>query len=189
MRAALTTLGVFGCAIAAPATARAVCPSPLTEGLSPPAATQSFRQERHLKGASRPIVSSGVVSIEDGVVVWRVTTPIEIVTRIADDGVTQSIEGGPFDPVGEASGSGFSSRIGFAALLRADMNALKSSYTIKEAKSESEPDWAYVLSPRDPQLAEQIAAIDVEGCTTLKTVRVRQASGDMIVISLAEPAG
>ncbi len=181
--ASLAASGLF-----APA-ALAQCPSPAAGGVTLPAEAQPFRQERHLKGASRPIVSSGVVSVEDGVVIWRVTTPIEIVTRIADDGVTQSVDGGPFEPVGETAGAGFSSRIGFAALLRADMTALEASYAIKQQPALEDGAWSYQLSPRDTKLADQIAAIEVTGCETLHDVRVRQKNGDMTHISLAEPAG
>lgn len=186
MRRTLTALAI---ALLSAGAAAAQCPSPMTEGVKLSPDAQAFRQERHLKGASRSIVSSGVVSVEDGVVLWRVTTPIEIVTRIADDGVTQSIEGGPFEPVGETAGAGFSSQIGFAALLQADLKALESSYVIKPAKAQAEGDWTYALTPRNEQLADQISAIDVEGCETLETVRVRQANGDVILISLGEPVG
>ncbi len=179
---------VLGASVVVSAAA-AECPSPASGALAPPAAPQTFTQERHLKGASRPIVSSGVASVADEVVTWRVTTPIEIVTRIADDGVSQSIEGGPFEPVGETAGAGFASQIGFAALLRADTQALERSYQIEHSPTATDAHWSFTLIPRDRQLAQQITAIDVTGCSSLQSVNVRQFNGDQVLIRFSGPAG
>lgn len=175
-------VGVTGAAIAQ-------CSSPQSGALAAPDAPRAFTQERQLTGVSRPIVSQGVVTAEADGVLWRVTTPIEIVTRIANDGVTQSIEGGPFEPVAQSSGGDLATQLGFAALLRADFDALAQSYEITAPATEAGAPWAMTLLPRDPQLARQISAIKVAGCTDVERVAVEQANGDKLLVDFSGPAG
>lgn len=169
--------------------AAAQCPSPQSGALSAPDAPRAFTQERQLSGVNRPIVSQGVATAEADGVLWRVTTPIEIVTRIANDGVTQSIEGGPFEPVARSSGGDLATQLGFAALVRADFDALAHSYEINVPETEAGAPWAMTLTPRDPQLAEQISAIKVVGCNDVERVAVEQVNGDKLLVDFSGPAG
>lgn len=182
----LVAIAAASCALAG--TAMAQCADPLSGDLAPPREPQAFTQERHLKGVSRPILSRGVASIEDEAVIWRVTTPIEIVTRIDDDGVTQAIDGGPFEPVAQAAGGDLSTQLGFAALLRVDVEALRLSYEVEAAPNEPGSPWALKLTPRDTQLSQQIAAIRVEGCSVVDGVMVEQTNGDQLVVRFSGPA-
>lgn len=182
----LIATAASSCALAGAAAAQ--CADPLSGDLAPPGAPQAFTQERHLEGVSRPIRSQGIASIEDEAVIWRVTTPIEIITRIADDGVTQSIDGGSFEPVAQATGGDLSTQLGFAALLRVDVDALRLSYEVEPVASEPGSPWALKLRPRDAQLSQQIAAIHVEGCSVVDVVTVDQANGDQLVVRFSGPA-
>ncbi|MEO1020381.1 MAG: hypothetical protein AAFY56_22230, partial [Pseudomonadota bacterium] len=58
-----------------------------------------FDRARHLSGFTTPLRSSGRVWREDETVFWQTETPIAMLMRIDEDGISQSMDGGPMEPL------------------------------------------------------------------------------------------
>ena len=144
-----------------------------------------FVQTRTLKGVNRPLVSNGVVEAKGDAIVWRVTKPVEIVTKITPTGITQSVDGGPEEVMGGgASGNPFFSETGLLDLLKGDLTKVESRYEMKRTERKSVAGWVLDLKPKSQALAPYIASINVEGCKRVEAVAVTQANGDVIRIDL-----
>ena len=168
-------------ALAAPAMAE--CAKP--EALAMVRGEHAFTQTRTLKGVARPLVSSGVLEAQADGVVWKVTSPIQIVTRIGPKGVTQSIEGGPEESVGAAGANNpFFSETGLIDLLRGDLSKLETRYQIAQSARKTPEGWKLALTPKSASVTSYISSIAIEGCTRVESVAVSQANGDMMRIDL-----
>lgn len=165
--------------------ARAACASP--EQVAALTGAHDFVQTRTLKGVARPLVSSGTVAPEAGGVVWTVTSPVKIVTHVGASGITQSIEDGPAQPVGPASGNNpFISETGLVDLLRGDLSKLETRYEVKRGARTGPEGWRLQLKPKAAALAPYISGIAVEGCQRVESIAVTQANGDAIRIDLKD---
>ncbi|MBI1359090.1 MAG: outer membrane lipoprotein carrier protein LolA [Alphaproteobacteria bacterium] len=172
-------------ALALPASAACVAP----EQLAALTGSHDFVQTRTLKGVSRPLVSSGQVTPQSDGVLWTVTHPIEIVTHVTPTGITQSIEGGPEQPVGPSgSNNPFISETGLIELLKGDLSKLDQRYDVTRGVRARPEGWTLQLKPKGAALAPYISGIAVEGCKRVESITVEQANGDTIRIDLKDGA-
>jgi hypothetical protein len=177
----IAILGALMAGLAAPA--MAACAKP--EELALVRGEHAFAQTRTLKGVARPLVSSGTLETSADGVIWKVTKPIEIVTRIGPKGITQAIEGGPDEPLGAAGANNpFFSETGLIDLLRGDLSKLDTRYQVARSTRTSPEGWRLALTPKSASLTPYVASITIEGCTRVESVAVAQANGDMIRIDL-----
>ncbi len=173
-------------AVAAPALADCAAP----EAVARLESAQAFVQTRVLAGVPRPIVSRGVVRMDGDTVVWSVTDPFDIITRVGPSGVTQAIEGGHAEPVGAAGESNpFFRDTGLVDLVRGQLTDLEARYIVKRTKRTGAEGWRLELAPRASSISGYISRIDIEGCKAVDAIAVRQASGDVIEIQLKGATG
>ena len=145
-----------------------------------------FVQTRRLSGVRVPLVSRGRVTINAQSVDWRVTEPVEVLTHIGADGITQSVDGGAPEPVG-AQGASFVTTTGLIDLLNGNFEALRANYDIAQSTG-ANGGWSMRLTPLADSLAQYVASIDVRGCERVDSVEVHQANGDSMSITLS-PVG
>lgn len=147
---------------------------------------QAFTQTRTLKGLSKPLVSEGDVEAVGDSVIWRVAKPVSIVTKVSPKGITQSVEGGPDEPVGPAGGASnpFMTETGLGDLLRGDLSTMEQRYTVDRAKRAKPEGWSLTMKPKAKSLSPYIASIVAEGCKRVESITVSQPNGDRIRIDL-----
>lgn len=146
---------------------------------------RSFEQTRLLAGVDMPLVSSGRVTIEADHILWTVTDPIEIVTKISESGMSQSIEGGPEETIGaNTSSSLMISQSGLADLIRGDLSNMDSRYVVTEL--EAADGWSLHLAPADDTMAAYIDHVALEGCAAVTRIGLHQANGDVISVSFQD---
>lgn len=149
----------------------------------------AFVQTRMLKGVKRPLAAEGVLKTEADTAVWTVKQPIEIVTRIGPEGVTQAVDGGPPEPVGpQGTGNPFFQDTGLVDLLRGDLSRVEEHYEVKRSVRTEPAGWTLALSPKSELLSKYIASVTVEGCQRVASITVVQSSGDTLRIDLKDPS-
>jgi hypothetical protein len=162
--------------VAIPALAAETCPAP--EDLSPVTDARPFTQTRNLEGVARPLVSEGHVATTEKEVFWTVTTPIEITTRISEDGIYQSVMGGPEEAVQAGSASNpMISQSGLIDLLQGRFDVADEAYAVERTTPET-GDWTLVLTPKEEAMAPYLKTIMLTGCEDIRTITVSQPNGD-----------
>jgi hypothetical protein len=145
-----------------------------------------FTQTRHLSGVRAPLVSRGQAIVAENRIDWRVTQPLDILTTITPAGISQSVEGGPPQRMGQ--GDAFLSSAGLLNLLAGDLSSLSNHYDITRAPAGANGAWRVRLTPKSASMARFLAYIEAGGCERVSNVEVRQANGDWMEIALS-PAG
>ena len=143
---------------------------------------REFTQSRHLNGVPRPLTSSGVVSFSDEEIIWSVTTPLTIVTRIAPEGMTQSIEGSNPEPIGAGGANNpLLSDSGLLDLIRGDLSQLDQRYDI--VRADDDAGWSLDLTPKQDEMGEYVDRISISGCSAVDVISVFQSNADMISVA------
>lgn len=184
--AAIKLSGLIGGVILAilPAMAHAGCADPFKIAVERGA--KAFTQTRHLNKVATPLVSQGTAVIARDRVEWRVTKPLDVLTTITPQGITQSVENSPPQTLGpQDSSNSFLTSTGLFDLLVGDFAAVRTHYDIATMPSETAKSWKLNFKPRQAALAQFISNIVVEGCTRIKQVEIHQANGDWMQITLA----
>jgi hypothetical protein len=170
----------------AAAPAHAACADPST--IHADRGAMAFTQTRHLAGTRAPLVSRGRVDIAPQQVNWHVTDPLDVLTTITPNGITQSIENGaPQHVAPQGAGDAFLSSAGLFDMLAGNFSALGAHYVVTRRPASADGAWHLRLTPRAAQLARFLSYIDVTGCDRVSGVEVREANGDWMEIAL-EPA-
>jgi hypothetical protein len=124
------------------------------------------------------------VEVSAAQVDWNVLEPIAIATRITADGVAQSVEGGPYEPLGPQGQDSFVSGAGLFDLLVGDFESVQTHYEVERLAPDADGGWRLRLTPLAAGLASVVAEIGVGGCAAIETVEVRQTGGDVMEIAL-----
>ena len=112
----------------------ATCPSP--KDLQMAEVDRAFVQERHIEGLSKPLVSRGELHADAERIIWHMKDPFDVKTVITSDGITESVSGGPAQPVGAGSGElGASVARSAAALMRGQWDELSSLFNVSSPSS------------------------------------------------------
>lgn len=166
-------------------TAAADCASPSTIVVEETA--RPFTQNRFLSGIERPIVSRGLLVVQEGAVTWQVCEPFDIRTVIDRDGARQSIEGGPIEPIGPGAARDMFQRAGVPALLQGDFAALVERYAVEGLDAPiADGPWHVRLVPQDPLVARVIDAVQVTGCKRVDSISILRPDAERDEIVLGE---
>jgi hypothetical protein len=174
-------LGSFMILIGAQEMAAAECISP--DNLHVDTIDKPFTQERYLTGMSAPLKSEGDLKVTKDQISWHMTKPFNVETLITPQGITQSVDGGPAQPVGPGA-SDLSTSIArlFANLLQGKWGELETFFHVSKGAAAPGTPWSISLKAIDPQMQKVFGTIDVEGCKDISTIRVDHENGDHEVI-------
>lgn len=147
-----------------------------------------FRQTQTLAALSAPLVSTGtLVFVRDRGVIWHTQTPYRVTYVIGDKGVTKIDASGTRATRG-ASGGGMA-RVShmMRAMLGGDLSALYSQFDV--AADGTPAHWRLSLTPNQPQLAQAVKSLRMEGGAFLSTLEITAANGDTTRIDFSGSAG
>ncbi|MCI4643486.1 MAG: outer membrane lipoprotein carrier protein LolA [Hyphomonadaceae bacterium] len=165
-------------ALSVMAVAEETCPPP--ETMAALVGEQAFTQTRTLSGVDRPIISNGTVVVSENSVVWTVTAPVEISTRVTEDGIFQSVMGGPETPLNSSgAGNPILTETGLLAIMRGDLSASESYYT-RTMYELAEDGWTTELAPKSETVSPHLTSLTLKGCTELEEITIHQPNGDAV---------
>jgi hypothetical protein len=147
-----------------------------------------FRQTRTLSAMKQPLVSTGsILFVRERGVIWQIDTPYKATYAITDTGMREigaSGQHGGNDPRGAAQVSRM-----MRAMLGGDLSGLYSQFDVKAHGTPS--DWRIELTPSQPQLAQSVKRLDMNGGDFLQGLRIALANGDTTQIDFtgSAPAG
>jgi len=145
----------------------------------------AFVQQRHLAGLSKPLESDGRFLFARGVgIEWHTEKPFDSQFILTSDGMTQRDEGGETLRISVADQPALTvvSRV-FFALFALDFDALSQDFTMTGADDRS-AHWQLTLAPRTAALRSVFRQAIVMGDSTVKSVRLEDANGDVTQIEL-----
>lgn len=136
-----------------------------------------FRQTQTLAALSAPLVSTGTLVFErNRGVIWRTETPHRVTYVISDAGVatidangTRSTHNAPRGGIAQVSRM-------MRAMLGGDLSALYSQFDV--AAEGTPARWRMLLTPNQPQLAQAVKSLAMEGGAFLTTLVITAANGD-----------
>jgi len=143
-----------------------------------------FRQTQTLAALSAPLVSTGtLVFVRDRGVIWRTETPHRVTYVIGDASVatidangTRSTHGAPKGGIAHVSRM-------MRAMLGGDLSALYSQFDVT---AEGTPvHWRLLLTPNQPQLAQAVKSLTMEGSAFLTSLVITTAGGDVTRIDFS----
>ncbi|MDR5735792.1 outer membrane lipoprotein carrier protein LolA [Caballeronia sp. LZ025] len=149
-----------------------------------------FTQTQTLAAMKQPLVSTGAfVFYRERGVIWRVLTPYKATFVITDAGVAEVDANGK--RIGTKSVQGVQGVRGVAqvskmmrAMLGGDLSALYSQFDVDAQGSPSQ--WALLLKPNQPQLAQSIKGLHMKGGAFLQSLRIELANGDVTQIDFTQ---
>lgn len=143
-----------------------------------------FKQTQTLAALSAPLVSTGtLVFVRDRGVIWRTDTPYRVTYVIGDAGVMKIDEAGRRSTSGASHGSMTQVSRMMRSMLGGDLSALYSQFDV--AASGTTARWRMLLTPNQPQLAQFVKALRMEGGAFLQTLDITAANGDTTRIDFA----
>ncbi|SEA19787.1 LolA family protein [Paraburkholderia sartisoli] len=146
-----------------------------------------FTQTQTLSAMNRPLVSTGsLVFFRERGVIWQIDTPYKATYVITDAGVTQvDANGKPVTANRQPQGARGVAQVSkmMRAMLGGDLSALYSQFDVKAEGTPAQ--WRMQLNPNQPQLAQSIKGLQMEGGDYLKTLRITLANGDVTQIGFA----
>ena len=146
-----------------------------------------FTQTQTLAAMKQPLVSSGaLVFFRERGVIWRIDTPYKATYVITDAGIAQ------FDAAGRRvsahSGAGTRGVAQVSKMMRAmlggDMSALYSQFDVEAEGSAAR--WRMQLTPNQPQLAQSIKGVEMDGGDYLQSLRIALANGDVTKLAFTK---
>jgi outer membrane lipoprotein-sorting protein len=140
-----------------------------------------FTQTQTLAAMNKPLVSTGsLVFFRQRGVIWQIDTPYKATYVITDAGVTEvNARGQRVDTNRQPQGARGVAQVSkmMRAMLGGDLSALYSQFDVKADGTPSQ--WRMQLTPNQPQLAQAIKGLQMEGGDYLKTLRITLANGDV----------
>jgi hypothetical protein len=143
-----------------------------------------FVQKRFLAGMAEPLRSEGRLKVAPEKISWHMTAPFDVETILTPTAITQSINGGPPQPIGP-SASDLSASIArlFANLLQGRWDDLQSMFRVSRGATAPGAPWSVSLESLDPQMQKILGSIEVLGCTDIATIKIDHGNGDREVIT------
>ncbi|HTH74248.1 MAG TPA: outer membrane lipoprotein carrier protein LolA [Trinickia sp.] len=177
-----------------PAANHAVAPGPAAEaGLVARIAAQlaekvgvraQFKQTQTLAAMAAPVVSTGsLVFARDRGVIWRTDTPYRVTYVIGDASVTKIDASGNRTTTSASRGGMAQVSRMMRAMLGGDLSALYSQFDVVADGTTAQ--WNMRLTPNQPQLAQFVKALRMEGGAFLRTLEITAANGDTTRIDFA----
>ena len=147
-----------------------------------------FRQTQTLAALSAPLVSTGtLVFVRDRGVIWHTQTPYRVTYVIGDQGVTKIDASGTRSTRGASGGGVAQVSKMMRAMLGGDLSALYSQFDV--AVDGTPARWRLSLTPNQPQLAQAVKSLRMEGGAFLSTLEITAANGDTTCIDFSGSEG
>ncbi len=136
-----------------------------------------FSQTQTLAALSAPLVSTGaLVFARDRGVIWRTDTPYRVTYVIGDAGVAKLDASGRRSTRGAPRGGIAQVSQMMRAMLGGDLSALYSQFDVTAEGTPAR--WRLLLMPNQPQLAQALKSLRMEGGAFLQTLEMTAANGD-----------
>ena len=136
-----------------------------------------FRQTQTLAALSAPLVSTGtLIFVRERGVIWRIDTPSHVTYVIGDKSVTKIDASGHRSTTGASHGGMAQVTRMMRAMLSGDLSALYSQFDV--AVSGAPARWQMLLTPNQPQLAQFVKSLRMDGGAFLQTLEIDAANGD-----------
>ncbi|WP_408602477.1 outer membrane lipoprotein carrier protein LolA [Paraburkholderia guartelaensis] len=139
-----------------------------------------FTQTQTLAAMKAPLVSTGsLLFFRERGVIWQVETPYKKTWIMRDSGVTVIDATGQRSQNAGAQGARGAAEIAkmMRAMLGGDLSGLYSQFDVAARGSPSQ--WQMRLVPRQPQIAQALRGIEMEGGDFLQSLRITFANGDV----------
>lgn len=147
-----------------------------------------FRQTQALAALSAPLVSTGtLVFVRDRGVIWQTQTPYRVTYVIGDASVEKIDANGVRTTQGRSRGGIAQVSQMMRAMLGGDLSALYSQFDV--AAEGTPAKWRLLLTPNQPQLAQAVKSLRMEGGTFLNTLEITSANGDTTRIEFSGSEG
>ncbi|CAB3781051.1 outer membrane lipoprotein carrier protein LolA [Paraburkholderia fynbosensis] len=139
-----------------------------------------FTQTQTLAAMKQPLVSNGtLLFLRERGVLWRIDTPYQAAYVITDAGVVQIDATGRRVNAHGAQGTRGVAQVSkmMRAMLGGDLSALYSQFDVQAEGSTAQ--WRMQLTPNQPQIAQSIKRLEMEGGDYLQSLRITLANGDV----------
>ncbi|WP_321939597.1 outer membrane lipoprotein carrier protein LolA [Paraburkholderia sp. J8-2] len=139
-----------------------------------------FTQTQTLAAMKAPLVSTGsLLFYRERGVIWQVETPYKKTWIMREGGVTVIDAAGQRTANGGAQGARGAAEIAkmMRAMLGGDLSGLYSQFGVEARGTPSQ--WQMRLVPRQPQIAQALRGIEMEGGDFLSSLRITFANGDV----------
>ncbi|WP_322032752.1 outer membrane lipoprotein carrier protein LolA [Paraburkholderia sp. J76] len=139
-----------------------------------------FTQTQTLAAMKAPLVSTGsLLFYRERGVIWQVETPYRKTWIMRDSGITVIDAAGQRSRNGGAQGARGAAEIAkmMRAMLGGDLSGLYSQFDVEAHGTPSQ--WQMRLVPRQPQIAQALRGIGMEGGDFLRSLRITFANGDV----------
>lgn len=139
-----------------------------------------FTQTQTLAAMKQPLVSSGtLLFFRERGVIWQIDTPYTATYVITDAGVAQVDAAGRHVNARSAQGTRGVAQVSkmMRAMLGGDLSALYSQFDVQAEGSAAQ--WRMQLTPNQPQIAQSIKRLEMDGGDYLQSLRITLANGDV----------
>ncbi|MFM0603614.1 outer membrane lipoprotein carrier protein LolA [Paraburkholderia sediminicola] len=148
-----------------------------------------FTQTQTLAAMKQPLVSTGsLLFFRDRGVIWQIDTPYKAIYVITDAGVAEVNANGQRVTAHSAQGTRGVAQVSkmMRAMLGGDLSALYSQFDV--AAEGSVAQWRMQLTPNQPQIAQSIKGLQMNGGDYLQSLRITLANGDVTKLDFAKSA-
>lgn len=139
-----------------------------------------FTQTQTLAVMKAPLVSTGsLLFFRDRGVIWQIDTPYKRTWVMGDGGMVVLDASGRRVASGAPQGSRGAAEIAkmMRSMLGGDLSALYSQFDVRAVGTPAR--WQMRLVPRQPQIAQSLRAIEMDGGDFLQGLHITLANGDM----------
>ena len=154
-----------------------------------------FTQTQTLAAMKQPLISTGsLLFLRERGVIWQIATPYKATYVITDAGVAELDARGQRVTTRGAQGTRGVAQVSkmMRAMLGGDLSALYSQFDVQAEGSAG--NWRMRLTPNQPQIAQSIKSIQMNGGDYLQNLRIALANGDITQLefsrseTVSEPA-
>ncbi|TDY23892.1 outer membrane lipoprotein-sorting protein [Paraburkholderia sp. BL6665CI2N2] len=148
-----------------------------------------FTQTQTLAAMKQPLVSTGsLLFFRERGVIWQIDTPYKATYVITDAGVTEVNANGERVTAHSAQGTRGVAQVSkmMRAMLGGDLSALYSQFDVQAEGSAAQ--WRMQLTPNQPQIAQSIKGLEMNGGDYLQRLRITLANGDITQLDFTKSA-
>ena len=148
-----------------------------------------FTQTQTLAAMKQPLVSTGsLLFFRERGVIWQIDTPYKATYVITDAGVAEVDANGQRVTTHGAQGTRGVAQVSkmMRAMLGGDLSALYSQFDVQAEGGVAR--WRMQLTPNQPQIAQSIKGLEMNGGDYLQSLRITLANGDVTQLDFAKSA-
>ncbi|WP_133647839.1 LolA family protein [Paraburkholderia flava] len=146
-----------------------------------------FTQTQTLSAMKQPLVSHGsLLFFRERGVIWQIDAPYRTTYVITDAGVTEvNAQGRRIDTKNPRGSRGVAQVSGMMrAMLGGDLSALYAQFDVRAQGTPAQ--WRMQLTPNQPQIAQSLHGLQMEGGAYLQTLHIALANGDATQLDFAD---